>query len=229
MHRGLSITLIVPCLNEEEGLRSVLESVPACVDEVLVVDGGSTDRTRDVAKNFPRTRVILEPKRGYGRALRRGFSETARDVLVTADGDGTYPCALIPSLVDELVNRSLDFLSACRFPLRDPQAMRPLNKTGNRLITCLSNRLFKTEMADVLSGMWVFRRTFLDAVRLESAGWNLSPEIKIAAATHPRLRFGEHPIPYAARRGDSKLKPWRAGLSNILFLIRTRFFASPHP
>src|SRR5262245_14314981 len=117
MHRGLSISVVIPCYNEEDGVRAVIGEMPACVDEVVVVDNNSTDRTAEVARSLG-ARVVHETRKGYGAAYKAGIPAAASDVVVTLDGDGSYPAEAIAALVDELVDRRLDFLSASRFPLK---------------------------------------------------------------------------------------------------------------
>src|SRR5262245_28489923 len=117
MHRDLTLSVVIPCHNEEQGVRDVLDRMPSAADEVVVVDNNCTDRTAEVARG--RGAVVVSEKRpGYGAAYKAGFAAATRDVIVTLDGDGTYPPEEIPRLVDTLVDRGWDFLSACRFPLQ---------------------------------------------------------------------------------------------------------------
>ena len=90
MYKGQKITVISPCLNEEQGIELVLRRMPDFVDEVIVVDNGSTDRTSDVAASFG-ARVIRENVRGYGRSYKTGFASATGDLIVTLDGDHSYP------------------------------------------------------------------------------------------------------------------------------------------
>src|SRR5205085_10855355 len=91
MHRDLRITVVIPCYNEEHGLPRVLAKIPAAVDEILVLDNVSSDRTVDVALTDPRVRAVQHPVNlGYGGSYLRGLPMAGGDVLVTTDGDGTY-------------------------------------------------------------------------------------------------------------------------------------------
>src|SRR5579884_4088703 len=90
MYKSNSITVIIPCLNEEQGIEQVLRRMPDFVDQIIVVDNGSTDRTSDVAQAFG-AQVIREPVLGYGRSYKRGFSVAACDLIITLDGDHSYP------------------------------------------------------------------------------------------------------------------------------------------
>jgi glycosyltransferase involved in cell wall biosynthesis len=222
MHRGLKISVVIPCYNEEDGIRHVLESIPPYVDEVVVVDNASSDRTAEVAQSLG-ARVVYQGIRGYGAAYKAGLPAAAGDVVVTLDGDGTYPADAIASLVDHLEEKKLDFLSASRFPLRDRSAMTATNKIGNWVLTVATLVLFLRPIRDSQSGMWVFRRKILPLLRLKSDGMALSEEIKIEAIRHPAVRFGEKHIDYRPRIGEVKLRKWRDGFENLWFLVRMRF------
>ena len=90
MYRDKTISLVIPCYNEEEGLRQLLPKIPAIVDEVLIVDNASTDNTARVARELG-ARVVEEKIKGYGRAYKTGFKNATGDIIITMDGDGTYP------------------------------------------------------------------------------------------------------------------------------------------
>ena len=86
MYKGQSITVIIPCLNEEQGIEKMLRAMPDFVDEVIVVDNNSTDRTSEVAASLG-AKVIREEVRGYGRAYKRGFADATSDIIITLDGE----------------------------------------------------------------------------------------------------------------------------------------------
>jgi hypothetical protein len=145
-----------------------------------------------------------------------------QDLIITFDGDGTYPPEEIPRLVDQMVDRNWDFLSASRFPLVDQRAMHLTNRLGNWVLTVAAALLFFKPIRDSQSGMWVFRRKGLERMRLTSDGMAFSEEIKLEALIRG-LRFGEGHIPYGARIGEVKLQKWRDGYENLMFLVRKRF------
>ena len=221
MRSSLSIGVVIPCYNEEEGIRGVIGRMPAVVDEIVVVDNNSTDRTAEVAASLG-ARVVPGKTPGYGAAYKAGLRAVRSDIVVTLDGDGTYPPEEIPRLVDALIEQHLDFLSASRFPLADPRAMGFSNRLGNWVLTVAATLLFFKPIRDSQSGMWVFRRAALDRLRLTSDGMAFSEEIKLEAMLRG-LRFGEAHIPYGARVGEVKLQKWRDGWSNLVFLLRKRF------
>ena len=221
MQRDQRISLVIPCYNEAQGIRQVLGRVPGVVDEVVVVDNASTDATSEVARSLG-AKVVLETRRGYGAAYKAGLRAASGDLVATLDGDGTYPPEHIPRLVDELLDHGWDFLSGCRFPLDDGRAMPWSNQAGNHVLTMATALLFRYPIRDSQSGMWVFRRSLLERIRLTSDGMAFSEEIKLEVLLGG-FRFGEVHIPYGEREGEVKLQKWRDGWANLTFLVRKRF------
>ena len=221
MYHEQRITVIIPCLNEEQGIEQVLRRMPAFVDQVIVVDNGSTDRTADVAQSFG-AEVIRENVRGYGRAYKRGFASANGDVIITLDGDHSYPPDAISYLLEAFQHLQVDFLNASRFPVRDREAMSFKHKIGNLILSLATSILYFRWVRDSQSGMWVFKRSILAKMNLESDGMAFSEEIKIEAMKSG-ARFDEISILYTSRLGEIKLNPWRDGFYNLWFLVKKRF------
>lgn len=222
MYNGQTITVIIPCLNEEQGIEQVLRRMPAFVDQVIVVDNGSTDRTSEIARGFG-AELIREDVRGYGRSYKKGFSCAKGDVIVTLDGDHSYPPDAISYLLEAFRHLEVDFLSASRFPIRDRHAMSFKHKLGNLVLSVAMSLLYFRWVRDSQSGMWVFRRAILKDMTLESDSMAFSEEIKIEALKNARVRFAEISIQYSSRMGEIKLNPWRDGFYNLWFLVKKRF------
>src|ERR1700685_3859742 len=222
MYKEQTITVIIPCLNEEQGIEGVMKRMPQFVDEVIVVDNGSTDRTADVAKSYG-AKVIQEDARGYGRAYKTGFAAATSDLIVTLDGDQSYPPDAISYLLEAFLHLDIDFLNASRFPVRDSAAMSFKHKFGNLVLSMAMSILYFRWVRDSQSGMWVFRKSILDGMKLESDGMAFSEEIKIEALKSNRIRFAEISIQYTSRLGEIKLNPWRDGFYNLWFLVKKRF------
>ncbi|HYO80165.1 MAG TPA: glycosyltransferase family 2 protein [Bryobacteraceae bacterium] len=222
MYKGQSITVIIPCLNEEQGIEQVLRRLPPLVDQVIVVDNGSTDRTSDVARSLG-AEVIREEVRGYGRAYKRGFRDATGDIIITLDGDHSYPADAISYLLEAFLHLETDFLNASRFPVRDRHAMSVKHHIGNLVLSLAMSLLYFRWVRDSQSGMWVFRRSILQHMNLISDSMAFSEEIKIEALKNARIRFEEIPVMYSSRLGEIKLNPWRDGFHNLWFLVRKRF------
>lgn len=221
MIRNHKISVVIPCYNEEDGVRHVLEGMPKYVDEMVVVDNNSTDRTGEVARSLG-ARVVVEKRAGYGAAYKAGLPAATGDIIATLDGDGSYPSDAIEPLVIRLLDAKLDFISGCRFPLANTKAMPVTNQIGNSVLTLAMFVLFGKPVKDSQSGMWVFRRAVLDQLKLTSDGMPLSEEIKIEVLLK-KLKFEEVHIRYLERIGEVKLRKWRDGWENLVFLVRKRF------
>ena len=224
MHRDLTISVVIPAYNEEEGVAAVIRRLPACVDEIVVANNNSTDRTEEVARELG-AKVVRETRQGYGAAYKAGLAAATQDVIITMDADCTYPPEEIPGLMDRLIDDRLDFISAARFPLQDPRAMNFSNKLGNWVLTFTTWLLFGQKMADSQSGMWVFKRSLLSQFNLTSDQMSFSEELKIEAFTRKDIKARELPIYYKARIGESKLRLWHDGFSNLIFLFKKRISA----
>jgi len=222
MYREKTVSVVIPCFNEEEGIARVIDALPPSIDEVVVVDNNSTDRTAEVAAGRG-ARVVFEKRKGYGAAYKAGLPAVKGEITVTMDGDGTYPMEQIEECIDYLLDKGLDFVSASRFPLRNPKAMNFSNKVGNNLLTIASLLLFMRGIKDSQSGMWIYRSSVYPLLDPKSDGMPFSEEIKIAAIRHPDVRFDECHIDYHPRIGEVKLDKWRDGLRNLLYLVKLRF------
>lgn len=222
MYRDHTLTVVIPCYNEEEGIVTTLQDMPKIVDEVLVVDNNSSDRTAEVAESLG-ARVVHESTQGYGAAYKCGFRNARHDILVTMDGDGTYPRNFIPVLVDVMVDEGIDFITCDRTGHKSSGAGTSLRVFGNWILSVVQTVLFGRSISDSQSGMWVIRREILPLLNLTSDGMALSEEIKIEAFAHPDIVARELPIYYRARTGDSKLSVWDDGLRNLQFLFKKRW------
>jgi glycosyltransferase involved in cell wall biosynthesis len=222
MIRDKRISVVIPCYNEEEGIARVIPSLPGSIDEIIIVDNNSTDRTAEVAKRLG-VRVVFEARKGYGAAYKAGLAAVTGDITVTMDGDGTYPADQIEECVEYLLDRDLDFVSASRFPLQDAAAMNISNRIGNWVLTAATLILFWRGIRDSQSGMWIFRSALYGELVPKSDGMPFSEEIKIKAIRHPGVKFDEHHILYRPRIGEVKLQKWRDGLRNLWYLVRLRF------
>jgi glycosyltransferase involved in cell wall biosynthesis len=221
MYKNRRITVVIPCLNEEVGIAEVLREVPPFVDEIIVVDNGSTDRTAVIARDMGAL-VVSELYRGYGRAYKSGFSRATGDIIVTLDGDHSYPVDALSYLLEAFMHCGVGFLSASRFPVLHDAAMNSKHKFGNRVLSLAMSLLFLRWVHDSQSGMWVFRRDALSKMKLKSDGMAFSEEIKIEAITNKDIGFREIFISYSQRIGERKLMPWRDGFHNLTFLLRKR-------
>ena len=220
MYKEYKISCVIPCYNEEEGIKETLRIMPSYIDEVIVVDNNSIDRTDEIAKEMG-AKVVFEKKKGYGISCKRGFLKAEGEIIVVLDGDGTYPRSEIAKLVDFMLENALDFVSGCRFPLKNRKSMCRRNIIGNEILTFFFCFLYRYKIKDSQSGMWVFKKSLLSKLRLLSNGMPFSEEIKIEALK--KGKFGECHIGYYERTGKTKLYPFKDGIKNLVFLFTKKF------
>ncbi|MBN2054046.1 glycosyltransferase family 2 protein [bacterium] len=225
MFKGHKISVVIPCYNEEAGVQKVISLMPDFIDEILVVDNNSSDRTGAVAESLG-ARVIREERQGYGRAYKTGLAAAEGDIIVTMDGDATYPTIAISYLIDVLLADNLDFISAARVPIHWIKNINMIQRFfGNIFLTIVVGILFLVKLRDSQSGMWVFKKEVLDKFEMVSDGMAFSEELKIKAFMHRGIAAREVPIQfkYVERIGPSKLNLWDDGFKNLLFLFKLRF------
>lgn len=222
MYRDKTVSAVIPCYNEEQGIRYVIEKMPDFIDEIVVVDNNSTDRTGEVAAEMG-ARVVLEKRKGYGRAYQTGIPAAKSEIVVTLDGDGSYPTEEIAPLLDHLIDKKLDFVSASRFPLRQKGSMHGMNQMGNWVLTIATAILYLKPIRDSQSGMWAFYSDTYKKLGPRSDGMPFSEELKIEAILAKDVKFDEFHIDYHERIGEVKLNMWSDGLENLLFLVKRRF------
>jgi len=222
--KNLKLSVVIPTINEEETIGQVIDSIPRGEFkdvEVIVVDTNSTDRTVEIAKERGAI-VINEPRRGYGRAYKTGFSMCTGDIIATMDGDGTYPAEDLAKIAEVLLEKNADFVTCDRLTKLSPGVMSTTHRVGNWVLSATLRLLFGLKIKDSQSGMWVFKRNILPKLKLESDGMAFSEEIKIECAIRG-FNLVEVPINYRERRGKVKLNTWRDGISNLIYLFKKRF------
>jgi glycosyltransferase involved in cell wall biosynthesis len=219
-----SISVLIPTLNEQEGIKKTLNAIPKekLADlgydlEIIIIDGNSTDLTREIAQTMG-SKVILEKRKGYGRAYKTGFREAKGNILVTLDADGTYPADLIPSYVQHLKEKKLDFITVNRFSRMEGGAMGITHRVGNSLLSFFMQLLYSIDVKDSQSGMWVMSKKFADTINTQSEGFSLSEEIKIIAFKF--FRAQELEGTYYRRCGKVKLGTLKDGWLNLKFLFK---------
>lgn len=218
----MKVSVVIPTINEEESIGQVMDEIPEELDaEVVIVDSNSKDRTVEIAQEKG-AKIINEPRLGYGRAYKTGFENATGDIIVTLDGDLTYPANKIKDFVDMLENEKLDFITCDRLTNLSKDVMSLKHRFGNRVLTATAHILFGVKIKDSQSGMWIFRKSILNKLNLTSDEMSFSEEIKIEA-WKKGFRCREIPIEYRIRKGEAKLMSWKHGIGNLLFLFRKRF------
>ncbi len=218
-------SIVVPAYNEETGLPVILEKIHRAVDgvcEVLVVDDGSSDRTVDVASDFP-CRLISHPRNlGKGEALKSGVRQARGDYVILIDADDTYPAEAIPMMYEAL--ETCDVVYASR--RRGRSNIPPLNRFGNCVFQHMIRCIYGFAASDYSTGLYGIRKEHLEAMAVNSCGFAIEPEIAIKAA-RMRLRVKEIPIEYRPRVGKAKLGSFQAGYDHLRTILGLIFWRPP--
>ena len=221
------VCVIFPALNEEETIGKVIDEVPVpqleengYKVEVVVVDNGSTDKTREIAE-AKGARVITEPEKGKGRAMRTAFKSVKGDFVFMLDADFTYPATYIPQTI-ELLEDKYDVVLGSRLKGNmEDGAMSRLNLVGNHLLALLANLLYKGGISDMCTGYWGFKGEVVKNLNIDAIGFELEANMLIEV-TKKGYHIGELPIHYRRRGTPTKLRAIKAGFRIGRTLIRKR-------
>lgn len=222
------VSIIIPALNEQDGITETIASLPlqkindlGYAVSVLVVDGGSTDLTKDNASKLG-AKVITEERRGYGRAYKIALQHADGDIIITLDADATYPSEKIPQYISDLEKQGLDFITINRLGGLEKNSMSLSHFLGNKVLSLILRVIYSINLKDSQSGMWIMRRQFCDSINPVSDGMSFSEEIKIIAFKF--FKSKEMDGIYYPRIGrPSTFRIRKEGIENLVFLFKFRF------
>ena len=232
---GPKLSVIIPAYNEESGITAILDrvlsirpelaSMGIAGPEVIVVDDGSRDQTRAIVSRYPNVRLIChEQNRGYGGALKTGFSHATGNLLAFLDADGTYPPEHFPELCRAALDGA-DLVIGSRMAGAKSEMPRT-RRLGNLIFARLVSLIGNQHVSDSASGMRVFKRGALEQLYPLPDGLNFTPVMSIRAI-HEGLKMAEVPIPYSERQGRSKLNIVQDGMRFFNSIMWTALSYNP--
>lgn len=227
---GLTISVVIPTRNEARNIAWVLERMEPIVDELIIVDGLSTDGTVEIARSIrPDVVVVHHPIAGKGEAVRAGFAVATGDLVVMLDADGSMDPGEIQRFVEQLA-AGHDFVKGSRFlPGGGTTDMTLLRRLGNAALVRLANVLMGTCYTELCYGFMAFRRSRLQELELTSSGFEIETEL-VLKCQRAGLAIAEVPSFESPRRhGTSNLSTFRDGWRVLRTLLRERFAARTAP
>jgi glycosyltransferase involved in cell wall biosynthesis len=216
----VSVSLIVPALNEADGLRCILPRIPGDVDELLIIDGHSGDDTADVvAKLAPNALLVRQAGRGKGDALKTGLALATGEIIITMDADGSMNPEDIPSFIAQL-RSGCDFVKGSRvLPGAGSDDFTRVRRAGNTWLTWLANIVFGSAYTDLTFGFNGYWHSTVAHLGLLADGFEFEIQLALRAAT-VGMRTGEVPTHEPPRVGGvSKLHPIRDGLAILKIIL----------
>lgn len=228
MYHNHRIAVLIPVLNEQASIAKVIAEIPGFVDQLIVADNGSIDKTVEIAESFGAT-TTFEPTKGYGATCLEGLKkvENNTDIIVFIDGDYSDFPAEMGLLLDKIVYHDYDVVIGSRMLLKDSQAvLLPVARFGNWLSTKLIAFFWKEKFTDLGPFRAIKWQKFLELeMQDRNFGWTVELQIK---ASKLKFKCTEVPVSYRNRIGKSKVSgtfvgSFKAGCK-ILYLIFRELF-----
>jgi len=223
MSDKIKLSVVMPSFNEEKAIAVMIEEIKkntAAYDtEILLVDS-SKDKTPEIAASLG-AKVISQPPRGHGVALRAAIENATGDIVITSDCDNTYPMSFIPELVRLINEEGYDLISCNRLNKMLGKEMPFSNRMANMSFALLVRMLYGIKTHDVTTGMFAFSRKLRQQVRYEN-NYSLPCEI-IVRSVLAGFKYKEIDIPYRFRIGEVTLNKWRSGKAYLRCIFNYKF------
>lgn len=183
---AIFIAAIIPCYNEEFTIAKVIFDIRNVLPEakIYVFDNNSTDKTAEIARSLGAI-VIKEKRQGKGFVVQSMFNKVDANVYIMVDGDDTYDISNVGDMVSMVLNDEADMVVGNRLKTYTGKSFRPLHTFGNKLVRFLINKLFRTNLKDIMSGFRVMSRAFVKNINIMSSGFEVETEMSIKA-----LKYG---------------------------------------
>lgn len=226
----MKLSVIIPAFNEKATVAEIVQRVRAVelADEIIVVDDGSTDGTRDILQSLPPSNDLIilhhEVNRGKGAAVRTGIERSTGEVILIQDADLEYDPRDYPALLQPIADGRAQVVYGSRFLGGPRKAMFFLHMVGNKFLTFVTSVLYDTILSDMETGYKVFRADVVKTMPLRARRFEFEPEIT-ARVLRKGIRIYEVPISYNGREyNEGKKITWRDGFIAVWTLLRYRFF-----
>ena len=215
------VSVVIPTLNEAGNILEAVTTIEkelAYPKEIIVVDGNSTDGTIQIVKDT-NCKLIIEPRRGYGIALRTGFKQAKGDIVVMVDGDGTYNFKHINRLLETLIKNDAEMALATR--MYDPnKAMGLMNFIGNKVITFCYDFFYKQFLSDTQSGFRAISHTAIEKVDLHMDDMAFATEMLVEFAKKGFKMVELHSTYKSRKYGKTKMRKVKSGIEIFATMIR---------
>jgi glycosyltransferase involved in cell wall biosynthesis len=216
------VSVVIPTLNEAGNILEAITTIEKELTwpkEIIVVDGNSTDGTIEIVKNTNLSKLIIEPRRGYGIALRTGFKHARGEIVVMVDGDGTYEFRHMNRLLEKMIETDAELVLATR--MYDPKkAMGLMNFVGNKIITNCFDFFYKQFLSDTQSGFRAISHAAIEKVDFEQDDMAFATEMLVQFAKKG-FKIAEVHSTYKSRKyGRTKLRKVKSGIEIFATMVR---------
>jgi len=226
-----NLSVVMPVFNEKETVLKIVDKVLglSMLKELIVVDDGSSDGTKDILKNArfdPRVKVYYHTKNsGKGAALRTGFKYVTGDIVAVQDADLEYDPNEFLEMIKPINEGLADVVYGSRLSGGKPQRVYMFwHKVGNNFLTFLTNFLFNSTLSDMETCYKMFRRKLLDKITIRSDDFSVEPELTAKILKDKSLKVYEIPISYYGRSyAEGKKISWKHGFGALFTLLKYRF------
>lgn len=232
---SIKLSVVIPCYNEMRTLGQLLDAVrqaPIKNKEIIVIDDGSTDGTRQLIRETLRSQINIyiehERNSGKGAALRTGIAAATGDIVIIQDADLEYDPQEYPRLIQPIVEGKADVVYGSRFSGHGPHRVLYFwHYMGNRFLTLFSNMFTNLNLTDMETCYKVFRREIIQRIEIHENRFGFEPEITAKVARVPDIRVFEVGISYYGRTyAEGKKIGWKDGVRAIYCILKYAIFKS---